>query len=58
MQNITSGTNISTFKNTHVYTEDEIKNFERKKNLEIKNKNNKLSKNKPVEALVIHDRPK
>lgn len=58
MQGITSGTNISTFKNTHLYTQDEIKEFERKKNLEMKRKNNKLSKNKPIEALIVNDRPK
>ena len=58
MPNVTSGTVISTFKSTHVYTDDEIKAFQRKKNLEMKNRNNKLSKAKPIEALIVNDRPK
>lgn len=58
MPKVTSGTVISTFKSTHVYTEDEVKVFQRKKNLEMKNKNNKLSKVRPIEALIINDRPR
>ncbi len=59
MSNVTSGTVVSAFKQTRIYTEDEIREIEHKKNLEMKNKNNKLSKNnRTTEALIIHDRPK
>ena len=59
MSSITSGTVVSAFKQTRIYTEDEIKEIEHKKNLEMKNKNNKISKNnRTIEALVINDRPK
>lgn len=59
MSNITSGTVISAFKQTRIYTEDEIKEIQRKKNLEMKNKNNKISKNnRTIEALIVYDRPK
>jgi hypothetical protein len=59
MSNVTSGTVVSAFKQTRIYTEDEIREIEHKKNLEMKNKNNKLSKNnRTTEALIIYDRPK
>ena len=59
MSSITSGTVVSAFKQTRIYTEDEIKEIEHKKNLEMKNKNNKLSKNnRTTEALIVYDRPK
>jgi hypothetical protein len=59
MSNVTSGTVVSAFKQTRIYTEHEIREIEHKKNLEMKNKNNKLSKNnRTTEALIIYDRPK
>lgn len=59
MSNVTSGTVVSAFKQTRIYTEDEIKEIEHKNNLKMKNKNNKISKNnRTTEAFVIHDRQK
>jgi hypothetical protein len=56
MSSITSGTVVSAFKQTRIYTEDEIKEIQRKKNLEIKNKNNKISKNNRTTEALVYDR--
>ena len=54
MSNVTSGTVVSTFKQTHFYTKDEIMEFEKNKKLELKKRNNKLSKNnRTIEAVHL-----